>query len=285
MADKETPEVTEDVQEEKKKLIAVEDIIKDEDSYYAYSSTAVNFALVAAPENGKRKQATRLSTCRDYLNDSIRGHIHKDRVGGCSLYMYGKYPPIDMNKMRLLIVRGSGGDSKKVNTKIRNKVFSGKAAINLYEGIAGWEKSKITTVNHSKVGKQAWLMTGPGNWMKASNLLSMVTLIIRVAANNGPLKVDSLEELNAHWKKMIEGESYGVYSDKHYLKNCHDKFELIMRHCDEIFCDSLEENYPGEDYEGSFHSGGGINALCTFSTHIGDIDERFQEIYTKHFEK
>lgn len=263
--------------EEKKKLITVEGM---NDSYYGGGS--VYFALVSSPEDG-RKQATSFMTCRDYLNDSIRGHVYEGKVGGCGMYTYKRNPSIDMKKMRLLIHKCEDKNNpKKVNESLRNKIFSGKAAINIYEDIAGWERSKITTVNHTntKIGKQAWLLTGSGNWMLASNLLSMVTLIMRVAATYGPLDVENLDSLKKNFEKLSDkGEAW---TDKGYIARCYTKFEIIMKHWKEIFSENIMDNYPDGNYKHSFHGCGGIVSLCTFSTRIGDVDEKFEKICEKY---
>jgi len=258
---------------EKKKLITIEGI---NDSYHG--GNAVYFALVSSPENG-RKQATSFMTCRDFLNDSIRSYVNEGNTGGCSMYHYSRNAPIDTKKMRLLIYTSRSGQKAKVDKVdevTRSKVFSCKATINIYEDLAGWERSKITTVNHTKVGKQAWLLTGSGNWMLASNLLSMVTLIMRIAVNRGPLNTEGLESLKKNFEKIADRTSN--WSDSYYLYQCYNKFEIIMKHWKEIFSENIKDNYPDGAYKHSFHGCGGIVSLCTFATNIGEIDKKFKKI-------
>jgi len=113
--------------------------------------------------------------------------------------------------------------------------------------------------------------------MKASNLISMVTLIIRLSVKYGPLNTDSIKTLDEDWKRICHGFT-GSWDDRAYIADCWKKFPLVMRHWEEIFSDPLEETYPGSEYKMSFHSGGGIVSLCTFQTHIAGVDKRFKKI-------
>jgi len=261
---------------EKKKLIVVDD--RNTSRQDPYGSNGMRFAFLSKLENGKRVQATGFMSCRDGVCSVVRGHVKGSYDNGT--YKFGIDAPIDMENLRLLMVKGSNHDKNKVDAEVRDKIFSGKAAVNLYEDFAGWKRSKITTVNHSSGGKQVWLMTGSGNWMKAPSLVSMVTLIMRLSSWYGPLKTDSLKQLENHWEELCKKNPSG--SDIPYLKECWRKFPLVVKHADKIFPEPFEQYYP----QNGFPSGnGGILTLCKFQTNMGKVDQRFKEIWEEHNKK
>ncbi len=220
-------DVSEETAKKKKKLITVKDRSNSQGA--SYTSPGMRFAFVAKPKHehtdGTRQQVTGFASCRDGVCNTVRGHVHGAMK--TSTYMFGTDLPIDMENIRLLMVKNIG-EKEKVDAGIRDKIFSGKAVLNLYEDLAGWKRSKITTVNHSLYGKQTWLLTGSGNWMRAANLVSMLMLIMRVASNHGPLKTDNIEELDGNWKYLCNTRPTGP--DIPYIKECWKKFSLIVEH-------------------------------------------------------
>ena len=214
-----------------------------------YRMKSVGFSLVSSPKEG-RKQCFEFVTCRDYVSDAVRAHVLDD--GSVSPhYKPGMHPKIDMSKTRLLIVRDFDSDGEKADFKAR--LFSGKRAVNLYEKIAGWSESKITTVNHSDKS-HAWLLTGPKEWMTYSNLLSMVTLILRVTSQRltSPIEFTGEKELQKVWRNVVDGHMAG--HDNSYLRTCYPWFPVLMRNYKTIFNQSLREAY--QEDRGHYHGVG-----------------------------
>lgn len=261
------------------KLIRVEAFEKD-----TYGeANMVHFAFMSSQENG-RKQCHKWLTCRDFLNDVLRAHVNKDNKFDYSAhYRFGINPPIDFEKCRLLIghrFQGSENDIDKKVEVVKEKLFAGKRIINLYENMAGWDKSTITTVHHSIRGKKVWLLTSPKEWMTSSHMVSMLTLIMRVATNYGPLKIETEKDLQKCWKKLIKNhekeKKKGVYDldmdIAEYIKKCEARFPLLMKNFDKIFGDLKQKDLFSESL-GNFHSDGGINSLCSYHTGIDKLND------------
>lgn len=265
----------------KKKLIRVEGLSK---SPYGLGNS-ICFALVSNPKEGKRKQATSLFSCRDYISDTLRAVVHERSTDG----HYA--PTVDMTKLRLLIAKGLG-KNKKEREEFKERVFSAKRLLNLYEDMAGWEKpSKITTVVMENAGfKYAWLLTGPAEWLSYSQLTSMVTLIFRSIGNFGPIEfhdLDSAEEwfenlLNKYKEEKASGTfRYDPDLDT-YLRVSYEKFPMLMQHYKEIFTQPLKEAYPRD---GSVHGPGGIYHLCSFNTGNAVLDRNMSETWKRYKEE
>lgn len=245
------------------------------------------FSLVSSPKNGRR-QCTRLLTCRDYQHEAVRAYVHSNNR--LSYYhRVGEDAPMDMEKLRLLIARDF--DTKEDAETFRKNLFGAKRIINFYEEVAGWAKSKITTVTYPKY---AWLLTGPKEWMSYPNLLSMVTLILRVISNHGPVEFKNNITLEREYKRIITeydeaekprgGYARGQGHDLTYLEECHRKFYLIAKHNKELFTLPLKEAYPPEGTaEGAaFHRCGGIVQLCKFEAASRELNEKFKELWEKY---
>jgi len=270
--------------EEKKKLIRVEGY----DSTSNYGTCNIQFSFMSSPETG-RKQVYSWQTCRDVANDLMRIHIQEDSEGKLGYsYKFGTNPPIDFDKLRILVSMTDFGTIG--HDGFKQNLFSAKRVLNYYEDMAGWGKTKISTVHHSEREKNCWLFTGPKEWMRASFLVSLATLVIRILSRNGPLVDASPENVEEFWNKLIKtserkrsnNESYN--SDVfNYLKPHREKFKMIMHHCDEIFegMDPQKNIFPVRDAI-NFNTGGGIHNFCKSTTGIAEMDDRMREVCDKY---
>jgi hypothetical protein len=252
---------------EKKKLIRVEDW-PGSDSVYSNSGIMFSFVTRAtdAEDIITRRQSTQFFTCRDHVNDALRAHVHQRHNG---VYDYGTNPPIDMEKMRMLVRR----DCKKESfDKYRERVFSAKRVLNFYENAASWPLSKVTTVKmKKKKNVAAWLITGPKQWVSYSQLMSMVTLIFRVISNYGPIEFTDNNDIERWFGNLVEKYDEDVESGifqqdpdlNTYLPHSLDKFHMLVTRYDDIFTQSVDEAYPAE---GNVHSAGGVYHLCSFQS-------------------
>lgn len=237
-----------------------------------YGSSAIQYAFVSSPKDGRRQCAT-FSTCRDFMHEMVRGHVY-GHVGSSAGYEYDVDPPIDMSKLRLLLSKDFG--DRDGHKEFRDKLFSGKRLLNFYEKLAGWKESKITTVNYS-VRDHAWLMTGPKGWMQYPQLLSLVTLILRVSSKFGPIEFNDSKDIEKFYDKIANDTPY---NDPGYINSCKDKLYTIMKNHKELFTDDLKKAYSSHNTY-SFHSNGGIVALCRFHGGKEALHERLRALLKK----
>jgi hypothetical protein len=263
---------------EKKKLVKVEGF---NSGAYRQKPRSIAFSLVSNPADG-RKQVMCFQTCRDYLSDALHAHIHN---GGNGVYKPGKNPSIDTDKLRLLI--GRHFDNDKARDKFVENIFSAKRLLNFYEDVAGWNRSKITTVNHSDLKYDAWLITGPKEWVQYTNLLSIITLIFRIIGNYGPIEFSNNEDVEKWFYKLVEQYSRDQAKSSvfqydgdlsSYLPVCWDKFYMIMKHHKEIFTLPMEKIFPADT---GVHGVGGVVSLCKFSTGSKILDKNMKELYAR----
>ena len=266
---------------EKKKLIKVDCTYEGSEGY---EYTNMNFTFVSSPENG-RMQCGKLMTCRENVNKAVANNMAASDTGSKE--------QIDFEKLRLLIVK-----SVKDNyDDFKMKLFSGKALLNRYEEKAGWEPSKITTVNH-KCHKNAWLLTGPKEWMSQPQLLSIATIFMRIMSIHGPLNVDTFEGAEDSLKKLYDdyvdaksnlkkGEHFSYYPDiENYLKYLED-IKTLVTNSEEVFADiDLKKAWAAPDRIGSFSVQSGLlsflnGTTLNYNDNVGSIQKRFVKLKKK----
>jgi len=230
------------------------------------------FALVSSPANG-RKQIMSFEQCKAYLHDAAMDHV----VGTSHYLGKEKAALIDMDKLRLLI--GTDDIASKELKEFKERLFNAKRIINLLEKEAGWDLSKIASVDHDCYSKGVWLLTGPKEWMSTPHMLSLVTLVIRVICRRGCIEPETENSVTKMFDKWAR-KSDGNYSDSEYLSSCWNKIFLVMRNYKTLFKGlTLEQTY--DDTRCGTHSNG-IAYLCNCSCGSDTINKRMRALLKEH---
>jgi len=247
---------------------------------YEYAENECTFGLVS--ENNKL--VTNIATCRDYINDAMRACVHccQHSSSGYRNLPDGK---IDFSKLRLIVGIPYKSSSPDLFNSNLYRLGQAIKALNMYEELAGWEeRSELhdvcsvykNTVEETNCFK---LVIGPGEWMRASHAVSMVTLIIRGFVRS--LKrtfIPSFYKMSdlQNWiGSIVSVDDTSCFSDFSYFKNGYKMFPVIMKHYDEIFpADKKEVLFPVQ--HSSWHSCGGISCMCSLATEVQHIDEKMR---------
>lgn len=244
-----------------------------------YQKTGYQFALLSAPKDGN-KQACSFMLCRDFLQDAVAAFTTK---GSCSIYgfkyAYGKHPPLDMVRVRMLVTK-DGLSSKANRERFRRELKAGQSLVNHYERLAGVSMSTMRKVTDSS--KHVWRFRGPGLWMKSPFLISMYSFLVRIGD-----KVDIVDgfkdtpDLVERLKKVSQGSSAGDDHDVNYLGNSHDKMHILMSNLNDLLFnggkDKLDKNF--KHATGTMHSRCGIDSLCRFGSPDETLNNRLKKLY------
>ena len=279
------PEKEKEKEKKKKKQLIKVQGLPDSESGGGYSYRTMHYAFVSNPAEG-RKQCTSTMTCREYVNSSVYKSVNN--LTGTDL------PPVDFTRLRLLMARDPNDLAK-----FKSKLFNAKAVLNLYERNAGWKPSTITTVNHSAY-KNAWLLTGPQQWMSQPQLLSMATFIMRFISNNGPIDVSNLNAAETSMKRLLddymekkkEASKREYHSFEHdgdiesFLSRFWDKMYVLVKFADEIFAGVGHDTAwvkPGKD---SFGVVSGfqtfVDGKATYTSEVKNAAKKFKKLCSKH---
>lgn len=252
----------------------------DSNRYGSYGvGRKISFSLVSSPKDG-RKQIREFMTCRDYINDCLISffNIKSGRKGNS--YWSKDNAPVDPDNLRLIIAKTLGPN--ETEDSLRGRLYSAKRIINMYEDLGEFSsRSVLSRVDHSS-GKVdlCWILTGPGEWMKASQLVSMVTLIFRVVVDNGGFEdFTTLDEVEERFKALCYKyhESWSDLGD--FLPIAWPKFRMLMRYHNRLFISKPEGFwYPAEGVS-MWHGPGGIRTLCSFKTEFSAIDKEMKKAW------
>jgi hypothetical protein len=246
-----------------------------------YGFSDFNMAWVSDPVLG-RQQATGVMKCREFLCACARTQFCKNSYG--ANFISNKDAPIDTDRTRLLILNDGSEDLSK--QQFKENLFHGKALLNIYEKVGNFSSfSKISTVKHERYGKQ-WLITGPKEWMKAGQLISAMTFLLRLSAFGNLIDVSNLATVEASFHKIINNETkpirYITDIDQN-LKCFWDKMWVLAKFQNELFSDDYKKNYEGPIDNDNFGMRCGIRNLAAGLSELpGKIDEKFKEFCKKH---
>lgn len=267
--------------ESKKKLVVVKSTEAQKGSTNRYSISGFHYAWVNSPDSkAGRRQSAGACTCREELAAQVFHFVNGRERGD-----FDSETEIDLNRLRLLIVTSPGKDPKY----FKERLFAGKNLLNIYEKLGKWQhKSVITTVNHEFYEKDnAWLITGPKEWMVAGQMISMLGLILRVAArsDNGPIEAGSLKELEEIWKKRSVGEKSGDWG---HIKKCWKSMRVLAKYNSEIFGIDPKKNFCSlrtDRGEVSYGINSGIASLNNGLSYQKEIQTKFEKFMKKEWEK
>ena len=254
-----------------------------------YHFESFNMAWVSSPGTG-RHQATAVLGCREYLCACVCAYLRESSYG--ENFSITQDAPIDMDKTRLLILNNGSDELSK--QEFKKNLFNGKALLNVYEKVGNFSDfSKISTIDHEEYGKQ-WLITGPKEWMKAGQLISAMTFLLRLSTFKGLIDTSSLTTVETTFNEIIknrdEDRAKGKIKSSRYaididlnLKCFWDKMWILTKFQNELFSDDPKENYEGSSSNNEFGVYCGIRNLAAGTSNLpGKIDEKFAKLCEKY---
>ncbi len=240
-------------------------------------STKISFSLFSSQKEG-RKQILSFDSCRDYINDCLISFFNVTSGLPGNSHWKETNPKVDTTRLRLLIAKKLLSNETK--EELHNKLRAAKRIINMYEAIAGFKKrSVLRRVIHSNENiKHCWAFIGPPEWMKSSNLVSMITLIIRIVVESGKFEhLRNIREVENRFKELCF-QHRGHYNDcGAYLSASWPKFRMLMEKYNELFRSKTTAFWYPSSMTSRWHSSGGIVSLCKFETCVDHIDDLMRE--------
>jgi hypothetical protein len=265
-----------------------------------YKCNSLGFAFLNKTGD-ERRQCNKIIFCRDYfLNVICYNKTDGRHTFNATDYMdRDEHPHMDFDALRLLLFR----DPADVD-EFKAKLFSAKRALNYYEELAGFgSRSTITTVKHA-YKENAWLLTGPSEWLMFPTFISMAALVLRIVSKYGPVADGStpddlmmeLREANARGTDKEEwGKISGDSDISSYLTNSADKFGFMMRNWREIFgkAEGNEDKIWCDGGNHSFYTLAGFVNMCSWAEkgressdisvkYYKKIIDRFHDLWQNH---
>lgn len=220
-----------------------------------------------------KQQITQLHPCREILAAHIYGQV---------AIKESRKVKIDTDAFRIIITALRRGGLSVEET--RKRLFSAKRVMNLIENFAGWENSTISTVVHTAVRNDSFnsfLFTGPKEYVRYPQMLSLVTLIFRASFNGLQLKTESLDEFidgvistetDTGYVSEVDVNRGSLVNDILYLKEVMPHLKGLLAAFYKVFEGKYENYYPKDNNE--FVGYGGITALIRCETGNAPLHKR-----------
>lgn len=263
----------------KKKLIRIEPVkgLYSKSTYAPTLNSEITFAFAGPNERVEdgikyREQVSSLVSCREQLCGIPRSHVH----GQLKEDVTTNRP--DMDRLRLIVACGSSMP-KTGSGSIRERIFSAKRLLNILEEEAGWTPSIITTVKHThfKEAENVFLLTGPEQWVRVPQMVSLVALIMRIGYRMGSFDVSTVKDVHATFKSIATNEGF-QYNDRTYLSETRKHMLTLMKNIDKVFKGGSKEYYVDPQGNSSGWGGyGGISSLFKCSTGNEKLHERMKK--------
>lgn len=285
----------------KKKLIRIEKHPKCPGTYSCNIDSGFSMAVLGNTQKTNeegleiRQRVVQFSTCREILTTSVRAMADRNNKSLAYSSANQEITEFDFDKLRLLIATNIS-DNKNMET-YRHRLFAGKRALNLLEDYAGWEpKSVISTVMPIEVGNKSehyWMVTGPKEWITTPQMLSLCTLVLRMAMFCGDrsgvaeLNTDSVESMLEHLeslsKDMLESSYTGTRqsrfrTDSEHFQTIKNYILPILKNHKKLFFPDVKDNYPINTH---FCGYGGITSYVKCATNHSELTSRFKSVVLK----
>lgn len=208
------------------------------DASEEYTRFYPSLSWVGEDIKGKAAQLLRWTTCREIFTAQLKRDIvgRHDKIGTKHTRLalksvYSKTSSIFKHKG---IFKSS---DKAMETAMK--------MLNVIEKKAGWdltvitkiEKNTLNNVNKDKIIVSKYLIEGPKEWMSATPLISLYTLIIRSGWFRELSKIKQVEDIAPMCKKLTEASCYTDKIQRHLelIESSYEYWLLLVLNEKELF--------------------------------------------------
>lgn len=224
----------------------------------AYQESGMRFAFLSAPKDGNR-MCHQFVKCRDYLHDVVRSCVTKKPAG----IIYGfnfdpnTNPSIDLKRIRLLIKDCNKDKAHNIQETLKKAIL----LLNHYERLIGIKA--VSTVFPTNIDN-TFAISGPKFWLRAPQLTSLYTLLIRISEFNINFHEGDNKSLEKNFDKLTTDGTKSEYHDLVMLYHIKDFIPIVLEHYKEIF-DIQKNGYSSQLFDevdiSTYHNYGGIYSL------------------------
>jgi hypothetical protein len=222
--------------------------------YAEIYSSGVQFALASEPnKEGEIQQCHGFAYCKDFLQDAFRAHLHNK-----TSHIYGfrfsneKNPAPSLSKARIFIRTDKG-----TNDEVKERLGPLQACMQEAEKalkIKG--RTKVYDVTDESCKRTTILVESPRTWIKHPTMLSLYTLLLRIALNDYVMGDSFLETI----QKVKDGGTK-TRNDTSYIKDSEPGINKIMKggHIKTFgTVKDIKKNYPKDMPIHQLHDNTGI---------------------------
>lgn len=246
-----------------------------------YISDSPSYCWVGKSEAGVRPQVSDWMTCRESFIDHLRNQISNNNV------------TTPKNRVCIMMGRSVAYNSiAKVKTNFQKRFLGqmkrGVRIVNVLEAHLGWTRTRMFDVWGHEKRKQhgaAYLITGPSRWMRAPQLLSLYTLLLRFGRFEAFESVNTLQGFMDISNKITSKRVGGSFltTDRRFMSRTRDSWLPLLEEMDFIYKGrTLRRNYLRKYLaDGDTGFSEGISRLASGRTRDKELRKIWRQTLTR----
>lgn len=234
------------------------------------------FAFTSPPNSGYLRALVPITYCRETLCEYMRQQLRAV-----------KEMDINFNKLHLIIYRRVAAGRVDSNLAIfQDQVLAGQLMVNLIEKHYGWPLTKVvpTTIINKDVPNacKAYYLSGSKRWIKSPIMLSLFTLLFRIAARGEKkFKLSAeMKSMKTMFSALDDVADKSSYQELSYYRVHGARWKVVLDNYNKLFSkrSMLDHYYPGHR---SWYFNEGINKLCDESSLDPTLNKQFIQLAAK----
>jgi len=228
-----------------------------------------NFGCAREPVDGKIQLVSGTHTCREGLFHNMRSRINTGEAS----------QPTDKMRMifRWYVSQKSAPSEMKANEEWVKRSIP---VLQAFDKIAGWPLTRVykLDVGDKSDWLQAYYYWSSRRWMKASYLVSMYVMLVRMSKDKRITGFKNFDGLVKVLEKIFAGKSQ-LQNDHSYVKTSMPYWEAIMKGYPDLFRQYKLPYYWNTQRIGGGSGGSeGLQYLCNGDTSYTDVRKKLLEI-------
>ena len=174
----------------------------------------------------KNEQCHPWIKCRDFLHDALRSFVtgKKESIYGFS-YATDTNPPMNLEKMRILVKRQPTGGEKNASENTKEMMDSAMAILHCMENYGGIKP--LSEIYRTTKDKDIYIFEGASDWMESTFMISLYTFLIRLGGKK--LVFKDKKDLNSKLKDLSKSKAAANDNDISYLKTVLPFIDKILK--------------------------------------------------------
>jgi len=241
-----------------------------------YQPVGIQYAFLS-PDN---KQCHPWIKCRDFLHDALRCFItgKKEVIFGFS-YEPGIDPPLDLEKMRLLVKRKSNRNEENASENTKTMIDSTISILRCIEKYS--EIESLSNIFCTTKDEDIYIFEGAADWMESTFMISLYTLLIRIGCRN--IIFEDKKDLDSKLEELCKlKEAYNDH-DIGYLRTVLPFiYKILEKRKDLKYIKEDGNQFFEKQSIGLFHNYSGVVELSRMAkpeNHRGN-NEKLEELIT-----
>ena len=227
------------------------------------------------PHLGGLKAVTQLTYCRESFCEYVRQEVRKVNNHG-----------MDLRKLHMLTYRRVKNKTAEEAKIFENQTVAAQRMFNVIEKHYGWPLTRVYPLELIKeqkapVNSKFYYISASKRWIKAPAMLSLYTLLIRIASNEPKFKFrHKIRSMKSLFTVLDSLAKRSTYPEIMYYKEHGHNWQLMLDNYRKLFASRTMEDLYFPQAGGYFFTEG-INHLCDVASKDVTLNNVMEKLVAK----